>query len=289
VPNVPGITHRLASSLAPSRGPRTYLIRLSPRHSHRRLVPPRGPNLNVRRSPTSADDYHCGWHRHLLQGLGNRPARRLQPWLALERTHGKTRCCSWPTRVIAVSLTTGGGMAVPASLGTATKMDTYADDLAALVLALNLKDAIHVGHSTGGEVARYIGRHGTARVAKAVLIGAVPPSCSRPRRIPAGCRSRCSTGFAPVCWPTARSSSRTLRSVLVEPIAPAQGIGGTQGLVLAAGNDGRLSRPRSTASRRSRRLTSPRIWRSSTCRLSSCMATTIRSCRSTPQPGSRSD
>ena len=55
-------------------------------------------------------------------------------------------------------------------------MDTYADDLAALVDALDLKDAIHVGHSTGGgEVARYIGRHGTTRVAKAVLIGAVPP------------------------------------------------------------------------------------------------------------------
>ena len=56
------------------------------------------------------------------------------------------------------------------------EMDTYADDLAALVEALGLTDAIHVGHSTGGgEVARYIGRHGTARVAKAVLIGAVPP------------------------------------------------------------------------------------------------------------------
>jgi non-heme chloroperoxidase len=55
-------------------------------------------------------------------------------------------------------------------------MDTYADDLAAVVAALDLKDAIHVGHSTGGgEVARYIGRHGTSRVAKAVLIGAVPP------------------------------------------------------------------------------------------------------------------
>jgi non-heme chloroperoxidase len=55
-------------------------------------------------------------------------------------------------------------------------MDTYADDLAALVETLDLKDAIHVGHSTGGgEVARYIGRHGTRRVAKAVLIGAVPP------------------------------------------------------------------------------------------------------------------
>ena len=56
------------------------------------------------------------------------------------------------------------------------EMDTYADDLATLVEALDLRDAIHVGHSTGGgEVARYIGRHGTSRVAKAVLIGAVPP------------------------------------------------------------------------------------------------------------------
>ena len=55
-------------------------------------------------------------------------------------------------------------------------MDTYADDLAALVAALDLRDAMHVGHSTGGgEVVRYIGRHGTQRVAKAVLIGAVPP------------------------------------------------------------------------------------------------------------------
>ncbi len=55
-------------------------------------------------------------------------------------------------------------------------MDTYADDLAELVGQLGLRDAVHVGHSTGGgEVARYIGRHGTARVAKAVLIGAVPP------------------------------------------------------------------------------------------------------------------
>ena len=56
------------------------------------------------------------------------------------------------------------------------EMDTYADDLAALTEALNLQNAVHVGHSTGGgEVARYIGRHGTNRVAKAVLIGAVPP------------------------------------------------------------------------------------------------------------------
>jgi non-heme chloroperoxidase len=55
-------------------------------------------------------------------------------------------------------------------------MDTYADDVAELFNVLDLKEAVHVGHSTGGgEVARYIGRHGTKRLSKAVLIGAVPP------------------------------------------------------------------------------------------------------------------
>ena len=55
-------------------------------------------------------------------------------------------------------------------------MDTYADDLAALLETLGLRDAVLVGHSTGGgEVARYVGRHGTSRVAKAVLVSAVPP------------------------------------------------------------------------------------------------------------------
>src|SRR2546422_1343046 len=66
-------------------------------------------------------------------------------------------------------------------------MDSYADDLATLVEALDLKDAIHVGHSTGGgEVARYIGRHGTERVAKAVLIGAVAPLMLKTQANPGG-------------------------------------------------------------------------------------------------------
>ena len=66
-------------------------------------------------------------------------------------------------------------------------MDTYADDLAALAQALDLKNAVHVGHSTGGgEVARYIGRHGTKRVAKAVLIGAVPPVMVKSASNPGG-------------------------------------------------------------------------------------------------------
>jgi non-heme chloroperoxidase len=66
-------------------------------------------------------------------------------------------------------------------------LNTYADDLAAVVDALGLKNAIHVGHSTGGgEVARYIGRHGTRRVAKAVLIGAIPPLMLKTKDNPGG-------------------------------------------------------------------------------------------------------
>ena len=66
-------------------------------------------------------------------------------------------------------------------------MDTYADDLAELVKALDLRNAIHVGHSTGGgEVARYIGRHGSQRVAKAVLIGSVTPLMLKTASNPGG-------------------------------------------------------------------------------------------------------
>jgi non-heme chloroperoxidase len=66
-------------------------------------------------------------------------------------------------------------------------LDTYADDMAELVQALDLQDAVHVGHSTGGgEVARYIGRHGTKRVSKAVLIGAIPPLMLKTETNPGG-------------------------------------------------------------------------------------------------------
>jgi non-heme chloroperoxidase len=66
-------------------------------------------------------------------------------------------------------------------------IDTYADDLATLVRTLNLKNAIHIGHSTGGgEVARYIGRYGTERVAKVVLIGAITPLMLKTSANPAG-------------------------------------------------------------------------------------------------------
>jgi non-heme chloroperoxidase len=70
---------------------------------------------------------------------------------------------------------------------TGNDLDTYADDLADLTSALDLRDAIHVGHSTGGgEVTRYIGRHGTERVAKAVLVSAIPPFMLKTETNPGG-------------------------------------------------------------------------------------------------------
>jgi non-heme chloroperoxidase len=66
-------------------------------------------------------------------------------------------------------------------------MDTYADDLAALIDALDLTDLTLVGHSTGGgEIARYVGRHGTSRVARLVLVSAVPPLMLRTADNPGG-------------------------------------------------------------------------------------------------------
>ena len=66
-------------------------------------------------------------------------------------------------------------------------MDHYADDLAAVTAHLDLHDAVHVGHSTGGgEAVRYIARHGESRVAKAVLISAVPPLMVQTEANPGG-------------------------------------------------------------------------------------------------------
>jgi len=70
---------------------------------------------------------------------------------------------------------------------TGNDMDSYADDLATVIDALDLKQAILVGHSTGGgEISHYVGRHGTARVAKMVLIGAVPPRMAKSEAYPNG-------------------------------------------------------------------------------------------------------
>jgi non-heme chloroperoxidase len=88
----------------------------------------------------------------------------------------------------------GHGRSTQTSEGN--EMDTYADDVAALTSALNLKDAVHIGHSTGGgEVARYLGKHGLARCAKAVLIGAVPPIMVKSATNPGGTPIEVFDGF----------------------------------------------------------------------------------------------
>jgi non-heme chloroperoxidase len=79
---------------------------------------------------------------------------------------------------------------------TGNEMDTYAADVAELAAHLDLKEAIHVGHSTGGgEVARYVARHGKGRVAKAVLIGAVPPIMVKSDANPGGLPIEVFDGF----------------------------------------------------------------------------------------------
>ena len=122
---------------------------------------------------------------------------------------GKTRCFIWHPAVIVVVAHDRRGHGRSSQPWNGNEMDTYADDLAKLVEALDLKNAIHVGHSTGGgEVARYIGRHGTERVAKAVLIGAVPPLMLKTADNPGGLPMDVFDGIRAGVSPTARSSSR---------------------------------------------------------------------------------
>ena len=92
------------------------------------------------------------------------------------------------------------------------EMDTYAADVNELVTHLDLRNSVHVGHSTGGgEVARYVATYGHGRVAKAVLVSAVPPIMVKSAKNPGGCRSKSSTRFARAPPIAARSSTRTSR------------------------------------------------------------------------------
>ena len=139
-------------------------------------------------------------------------------------------------------------------------LDTYADDLAELVAKLDLKDAIHVGHSTGGgEVARYIGRHGTKRVAKAVLIGAIPPLMLKTQANPGGLPIEVFDGIRAgvVGRPLAVLQGPQPAVLRLQP-AGRQGLGRRAQLVLAAGHAGRLPRLATSASRPSPRRTPPR-------------------------------
>jgi non-heme chloroperoxidase len=89
-------------------------------------------------------------------------------------------------------------------------LDTYADDLAALIESLDLHDVVLVGHSPGGgEATRYMGRHGTARVAKAVLLTAIPPLMLRAGANPGGLPVESSTPSGRASSPTSPSTTRT--------------------------------------------------------------------------------
>jgi len=104
-------------------------------------------------------------------------------------------------------------------VATGHDMDHYADDLAALTAHLNLKNAIHVGHSTGGgEVTRYIGRHGESRVAKAVLISSVPPNMVKTPANPTGLPKEVFDGLSSL-----RSSGA--RSLALSSSPGARGVG----------------------------------------------------------------
>ena len=96
--------------------------------------------------------------------------------------------------------------------GIGHDMDHYADDLAALTAHLELKNAVHVGHSTGGgEVVHYIARHGESRVAKAAILSAVPPLMVRTAANPGGLPKEVLTACRRSSPPTARSSIETSR------------------------------------------------------------------------------
>jgi non-heme chloroperoxidase len=121
-------------------------------------------------------------------------------------------------------------------------MDTYADDLAKLVEILDLKDAIHVGHSTGGgEVARHIGRYGTKRVAKAVLIGAVPPlmlkTAANPGGLPMEAFDQIRAGVPRRPFAVLEGSQP---AVLRLQSAGSKGFRRRARVILAPGDDGRL-------------------------------------------------
>lgn len=164
-------------------------------------------------------------------------------------------------------------------------IDQYADDLAELVESLDLRDLVLVGHSTGGgEVARYIGRHGTARVARVVMVGAVPPLMLRTDDNPQGTPLEV---FDDIRKGTALDRSRFFKQ-LATPFYGfnRDGVEENEGSCATASGSwacAGTSRATMTASTSSRRWTTARTSGRSTARRSSSTETTTRSCRS-PRP-----
>ena len=165
-------------------------------------------------------------------------------------------------------------------------MDHYAADVAAVVEHLDLRDAIHIGHSTGGgEATRYVARHGKGRVAKLVLIGAVPPIMVKTPANPGGLPIEVFDGFR---QQLAANRAQFYLDVASGPFygynrPGAKASQARDPKLVAPGHDGR----RQGALRRHQGLLGNRLHRGpesrSTCRRSSCTATTTRSCPS-PTP-----
>ena len=124
--------------------------------------------------------------------------------------------------------------------GEGHDMDHYADDLAALTAHLDLKNAIHVGHSTGGgEVVRYLGRHGESWVAKAALISAVPPLMLKTAANPLGLPMECSMTCRRNSLQVVRNSIATCRRAFLwlQP-AGRESLGSRYPKLVAPGDDG---------------------------------------------------
>ena len=147
------------------------------------------------------------------------------------------------------------------------ELDTYADDLALLIETLGLLEVVLVGHSTGGgEVTRYLGRHGTGRVAKVVLLGAIPPLMLKTDANPLGTPIE---AFDAIRQGVSTDRSQFYQDLSV-PFYGANRPGSTvsQGSVMRSGCGACRSASRApmTASRPSPRPTSPRTSSASTCR-----------------------
>ena len=170
-------------------------------------------------------------------------------------------------------------------------MDTYAADAAVVAEHLDLRNAVHIGHSTGGgEVARYVARHGAGRVAKAVLISAVPPLMLQTDANPDGLPREVFDGFREG---TGFNRAQFYRDVAAGPFYGFNRDGATasEGIIqnwwrqgMMGGVEGPLRRDQGVLGDRLHRRTSKR----STCRHWCCTATTIRSCRSPIRPRRRS-
>jgi non-heme chloroperoxidase len=158
-------------------------------------------------------------------------------------------------------------------------MDHYADDLATLTAHLDLKNAIHVGHSTGGgEVVHYIARHGESRVAMAALLSAVPPLMMKTASNPGGLPKDVFDG-----WQAQLAANRSVfyRALPEGPFYGFNrpGVKASEAIIANWWRQGMMgARKRiTTASSPSRRLISPRTSRRSPCRCWLCTAMTIRS------------